>query len=161
MLWTCPTLLLPHALAVCLLLPLPCVAIARAGNLPIIALASHGHRKRDSLPIIALPAQAANLPNIPVAARAGNLPVAALVVRGHHERGSFPAIALAAHGHSGCGNLPVLAHAAPTTCLMLPLPCAPLFCLSLHLPRAPATLSCHQLPAALLLSLPAAESFFG
>jgi hypothetical protein len=61
------------------------MAIARAGNLPTVALAARGHCKRKDLPIVALPAQAVNLPNVPVAMRAGNLPTVALVVHGHHE----------------------------------------------------------------------------
>ncbi len=75
------------------------MAIVRAGVLPIVALAARGHRKHDNLSIVALPAQAANLPGIPVAPRAGNLPVLALVVCGHHKCGSLPVIALAARGH--------------------------------------------------------------
>ena len=137
------------------------MAIARAGDLPIVALTVRGHCEHNNLPIVALPGQAVNLPNVPVAARAGDLPVVALVVRGHQECGSLPVIALAARGHRERGNLPVLAHAAQSTCLKLPSLCAPSICQSLYSPRVLAMLSCHQLPAALLLSLPAAESFFG
>ena len=68
------------------------MAIARAGDLPIVALAAHGHRKRNNLPIVALPAHARNLP------------VVALVVRGHHKRGSLPVIALTVHGHLERGD---------------------------------------------------------
>ena len=48
----------------------------------------------------------------------------------------------------------------PTTCLTSPLPHTPKNCPSLHPMCAPDTLSHCQLSAALLLSLPAAESFF-
>jgi hypothetical protein len=158
---TCLTLLSPCALAISPLLPLPCMVIARAGDLPIIVLAARGHIKRNDLFIVALPAQAVNLPCIPVAARTGDLPVLALVVRGHHKCGSLPIIALAARVHCKYGNLPLLAHTAPTTCLTLPLPRAPSICPSSYSQQPLAILSCHQLPAALLLSSPAAESFFG
>jgi hypothetical protein len=137
------------------------MAIVRAGKLPIVTLAVCGHRKHDNLSIVAIPVQAVNLPGVPVAVSAGNLPVLALVVRGHHKRGSLPVIAIVVRGHRERGNLPVLTDTAPTTRPMLPSPRAPLICPSTHLPFAPAMLSCHQLTAALLLSLPAAEFFFG
>jgi hypothetical protein len=91
------------------------MAIARAGDLPIVALTVRGHCEHNNLPFVALPGQAVNLPDVPVAARASDLPIVALVVRGHHEHGSLLVIALAARGHCKRGNLPVLAHATPTT----------------------------------------------
>jgi hypothetical protein len=158
---TCSMLLLMYAPAICPSLPLPCVAIARAGDLPIVSLAARGHCHCNDLPIVALPAQAVNLPDIPIAARAGGLPVVTLVVHGHHKLGSLPVIALASRGHRKHGNLPILMHAAPTTCPTLPSPRTSLIFPSLHLPRTLAMLSYHQLPAALFLSSPAAEFFFG
>ena len=107
---TCPTLLSPRLRAIDLSSPLPRVATVCAGNSPVVALAGRGHCKHKDLPIVALPPQAVNLPDVPVAVRAGNLAVATLIVRGHCERGSLPVIALAARGHRKRSNLSVLAH---------------------------------------------------
>ena len=111
--------------------------------------------------LIALPTHTVDFPEVAVTVCAGDLPIVALVVRGQHKRGSLPVIALAACGHRERGDLPVLPHAAPTNRPTLTLPCAPSIHPSLHSPHALATLSHHQLPVAFLLSLPAAESFFG
>ncbi len=84
----------------------------------------------------------------------------------------FPLLCVAIASVAVCPSLPLL-HVAiasaeicpylgtPTTHLALPLLRMPLICPSLHLPHAPATLSFCQLLTALLLTLPAAESFFG
>jgi len=47
--------------------------VARAGNLPVVSVATHGHHVHGNSPL-ATPAAHANLPNIVIAARAGNLP---------------------------------------------------------------------------------------
>jgi hypothetical protein len=47
--------------------------VARAGNLPVVAVATHDHHVHGNSPL-ATPAAHANLPNIVIAARAGNLP---------------------------------------------------------------------------------------
>ena len=107
---------------------LPRVAVAACtSNLPVVAFAACGHQARRRLAgrcpccgwpsqaqqfaHLALPLQAVNLSDVPVAACAGNLTIIALVVHGHCERGSLPVIALAARGHRKCGNSPVLVHA--------------------------------------------------
>ena len=88
------------------------MAIACAGNSPLIALAEPGHHERGNLSIVALPAQAVDLLDIAFATRASNLPIVALAARGHHECGDMPAVALAVCGHCKHGNSPVLINAA-------------------------------------------------
>jgi hypothetical protein len=121
-----------RASVTCPLLPLLRVAIASTTICPLL----HSLRRPSTClasPLPCAPAICLSLPMLCVAITSVAVCVIALAARGHCKR----------------GDLPVLAHAAPTTRPTLPLP------------RAPATLSCHQLPAALLLSSPAAESFFG
>ena len=85
------------------------MAVVRAGDSPVVAVAAHGHHVHGNSPLVA-PAARANFlrknvasprapaicpPDVALAMHAGDLPTVAFSARGHRERDDSPAVPLA------------------------------------------------------------------